>query len=82
MITYSKLAARVWNLVDYFEPVVVRDVKRDEFEALEEEIKQWYESVPEDVKVLDLDELPLPSTPSSNLQRLQIWTRLRMNQVR
>ncbi len=69
MITYSKLAARVWNLVDYFEPVVVRDVKRDEFEALEEEIKQWYESVPEDVKVLDLDELPLPSTPSSNLQR-------------
>ena len=82
MITYSKLAAKIWRLVDYFEPVVVRDLKRDEFEALEEEIRQWYEGVPENVKVGNVEELPLPSTPASDLQRLQIWTRLRLNQVR
>jgi len=82
MITYSRLGARIWKLVDYFEPAVIRDLKREDFERLDEEILHWYETVPEEVKINNFGkELPLPSTPSYNLQRLQIWTRLRLNQV-
>lgn len=83
MITYSRLGAKIWSLVDFFEPAIIRDLKREEFETLDREILQWYDSVPDAVKISNLDrELPLPSTPSYNLQRLQIWTRLRLNQIR
>lgn len=83
MVTYSKLGAKIWKLVDYFEPAVVRHIDREAYEALDREILQWYETVPDPVRIKDFDrELPLPSTPSYNLQRLQIWTRLRLNQVR
>ncbi len=83
MITYSRLAARIWVVVDFFEPAIIRDLKREEFESLDHQILQWYDSVPEAVKITNFDkELPLPSTPSYNLQRLQIWTRLRLNQIR
>ncbi len=84
MITYSRLAAKVWKFVDYmyFEPALTRELKREEIEALDEEILQWYETVPEEIKISTFErELPMPSTPSYNLQRLQIWTRLRLNQV-
>ncbi|KAL1889004.1 hypothetical protein Sste5346_009184 [Sporothrix stenoceras] len=83
MITYSRLGAKIWSLVDFFEPAIIRDLKREEFETLDAEILQWYDSVPDAVKINNLDrDLPLPSTPSYNLQRLQIWTRLRLNQIR
>lgn len=83
MITYSRLGAKIWRLVDFFEPALIRDLQRDEFEALDKEILQWYDSVPDEVKIKNFNrELPLPSTPSYNVQRLQIWTRLRLNQVR
>ena len=83
MITYSRLGAKIWTLVDFFEPTIIRDLKREEFERLDQEILQWYDSCPEAVRISDFDrELPLPSTPSYNLQRLQIWTRLRLNQIR
>lgn len=82
MITYSKLGAKIWRVVDFFEPAVVRNLKREEFDALDQEILEWYNTVPEEVKISNFGELPLPSTPSYNLQRLQIWTRLRLNQVR
>ncbi|CAK7206567.1 hypothetical protein SEUCBS139899_009363 [Sporothrix eucalyptigena] len=83
MITYSRLGAKIWSLVDFFEPAIIRDLKREEFESLDREILQWYETVPEPVRISNLDrELPLPSTPSYNIERLQIWTRLRLNQIR
>ncbi len=82
MITYSRLAARVWRLVDYFEPAIVRDFKRNEYEALEGEINQWYETVPDEIKISNFSGLPLWLRPPDNLQRLQIWTRLRLNQIR
>jgi hypothetical protein len=83
MITYSKLGAKIWKLVDYFEPAIIRDLKREEFESLDQEILEWYNTVPKEVRIEIFDkELPLASTPSYNLQRLQIWTRLRLNQVR
>ncbi|EFX00596.1 fungal specific transcription factor domain containing protein [Grosmannia clavigera kw1407] len=83
MITYSRLGAKIWKLVDFFEPAIVRDLQRNEVDALDDEILQWYDSVPAEVRISAFDrDLPLPSTPSYNLQRLQIWTRLRLNQIR
>lgn len=83
MITYSQLGAKIWKLVDYFEPAVIRELKRHDFEQLDDEILRWYDSVPEEVKIssLDPDRIPVPSGPNYDLQRLQIWTRLRLNQV-
>ncbi|KLU81743.1 fungal specific transcription factor domain-containing protein [Magnaporthiopsis poae ATCC 64411] len=83
MITYSKLAARIWKLVDYFDAAVTLDFKREQFETLDQEIFAWYESVPDDIKSSSPGEVPLPSAgPSYNLQRQQVWTRLRLYQIR
>lgn len=85
MITYSRLGAKIWKLVDYFEPALIRELKRSDFEALDREILDWYETVPEEIRVASLNRegplVPIPSSPSYNIQRLQIWTRLRLNQV-
>jgi len=86
MISYSKLGAKIWKLVDYFEPALIRDLKAHNIEALDREILDWYDSVPESIKVASLDpeQIPVPSGPQNeyDLQRLQVWTRLRLNQVR
>ena len=84
MITYSRLGAKIWKLVDYFEPAVLRELKHSDYEDLDRQILEWYDSVPDEVKVssLDRDRIPMPATGAAyNLQRLQIWTRLRLNQV-
>ena len=81
MITYSRLGAKIWNLVDFFEPAIIRDLKREEFESVDRDILQWYESVPESIRISNLDR-KLPSMPSYDIERLQIWTRLRLNQMR
>jgi hypothetical protein len=83
MITYSKLGAKIWKLVDYFEPAVIRELKRSDFEELDREILAWYDSVPDEIKVASLDRqiIPMPAGGAYDLQRLQIWTRLRLNQV-
>jgi len=85
MISYSRLAANIWKLVDFFEPAITREVKAADYEALDRKCLEWYETVPEEIKVrgsMEQQELPQPSTGTYNLGRLQIWTRLRLNQVR
>ncbi|KAK1782420.1 hypothetical protein QBC45DRAFT_368205 [Copromyces sp. CBS 386.78] len=85
MITYSRLAAKIWKLVDYFEPAVIRELKPSDFEELDGKIIDWYNSVPEEVKINSLDPLKMPIGPRGHVydtQRLQIWTRLRLNQIR
>lgn len=85
MITYSRLAAKIWKLVDYFEPAVIRELKPRDFEELDGKIIDWYNSVPEEIKINSLDPLKMPIGPAGHVydtQRLQIWTRLRLNQVR
>lgn len=85
MITYSRLAAKIWKLVDYFEPAVIRELKPTDFEELDDKIIDWYNSVPEEVKISSLDPLKMPIGPAGyvyDTQRLQIWTRLRLNQIR
>ncbi|KAM7215255.1 fungal-specific transcription factor domain containing protein [Rhypophila decipiens] len=84
MISYSRLGAKIWKLVDYFEPALIRDLKPHDVEALDREILDWYETVPESIKVpsLDPEQIPMPSGPKYDLQRLQVWTRLRLNQIR
>ena len=83
MITFSKLGAKIWRLVDYFDSVLIRDLKPEDFESLDKEILEWYDTVPEEIKINGLsNQLPSPSTETYNIERLQIWTRLRLNQVR
>lgn len=82
MITYSRLGAKVWRQVSHFEPVLARELRQEETERLDQEILDWYDSVPDEVKVRNWDkERHMASTPSYNLQRLRIWTYLRFNQV-
>lgn len=82
MITFSRVCAKVWKLVDFFDPTFMREIERVEFERLDEEILVWYESVPEDIKIDGLtNHVPIPGTSTYNNDRLQIWTRLRLNQV-
>jgi hypothetical protein len=83
MITYSRLGAKVWRQVSYFGPVLAREMQPHDIESLDQEILQWYETVPEEVKLRNWDkEKKMTSTPSYNLQRLRIWTYLRLNQIR
>lgn len=82
MITYSRIGAKVWRQVSHFDPVWAREPRQEEIDNLDEEILHWYETVPDEVKVRDWDkEKQMSSTPSYNLQRLRIWTYLRLNQV-
>ncbi|KYK55197.1 Casein kinase II, regulatory subunit [Drechmeria coniospora] len=83
MISYSRLGAKVWRQVSHFGPVLARELQLEEIDNLDREILQWYESVPDEVKVQNWDkEKQMTSTPSYNLQRLRIWTYLRLNQIR
>jgi hypothetical protein len=83
MITYSKLCAKVWRQVTHFGPILARELRQEEIERLDQDILQWYESIPEEVKVRSWSkDRHMASTPSYNLQRLRIWTYLRLNQVR
>ncbi|RGP77510.1 transcription factor [Fusarium longipes] len=83
MITYSRIGAKVWRQVAHFGPVLARDVRSEELEHVDQELLQWYEQIPEEVKVRNWDkEKHITSTPSYNLQRLRIWTYLRLNQMR
>jgi hypothetical protein len=83
MVTYSRLCAKVWRQVSHFGPVLAQELRQEEIERLDQEILQWYDSVPEEVKVRNWDkEKQMTSTPSYNLQRLRIFTYLRLNQIR
>ncbi|PSR79222.1 hypothetical protein BD289DRAFT_476655 [Coniella lustricola] len=83
LITISKLTSKIWRLVDYFDSVLIRDLKREDFENLDQEILDWYETLPESIKISSLGNLiPSPGTRTYNIERLQIWTRLRLNQIR
>ncbi|KAG5986409.1 hypothetical protein E4U43_005519 [Claviceps pusilla] len=83
MITYSRIGAKVWRQVSHFDPVLAREPRQEEIDNLDGEILQWYETVPDEVKVRDWNkEKQMSSTPSYNLQRLRIWTYLRLNQIR
>ncbi|KAI0129860.1 fungal-specific transcription factor domain-containing protein [Xylariales sp. AK1849] len=90
MITFSQLSARVWRLVRQFEPNMAMDLRQGDIEDLDRQIKQWYRQVPSEVQ-LDLPDWetmprhlqpPVYSQKEYNIQRLQIWTYLRLNQIR
>lgn len=82
MITFSRVCAKVWKLVDFFDPVVMVEIPRSDFEKLDQEILDWYDSVPEEIKIDGLKtHIPIPGTSTYDTDRLQIWTRLRLNQV-
>lgn len=82
MISLSRLCAKVWRQVAHFGPVLARELRHQDMEQLDHEILEWYEHVPEEVKLRHWDrEKQMTSASSYNVQRLRIWTYLRLNQV-
>lgn len=82
MITFSKLGAKVWKLVDCLDPLYIAEMQAHDFEELDREILAWYDAVPEEIKIDGLKhQIPIPGTSTYDIDRLQIWTRLRLNQV-
>ncbi|KAH8649108.1 fungal-specific transcription factor domain-containing protein [Xylariales sp. PMI_506] len=90
MISYSQLSARVWRLFRQVEPNMSIDLRQGDIEMLDAQIKKWYTEVPSEVQ-LDLPDWetmprhlkpPVHSQKDYNIQRLQIWTYLRLNQIR
>lgn len=90
MIAYSKLVARVWRLVRQLDPDEAVVFHPGDFEDLDSQIKQWYSAVPKEMqlKLPDWESIPRYLNPPVNsqkeydIQRLQIWTYLRLNQIR
>ncbi|KAI1772192.1 hypothetical protein F4818DRAFT_449570 [Hypoxylon cercidicola] len=89
MINYSKLSARVWRIVRNFEPNAL-ELRPCDIEELDRSIKQWYTEVPAEtqLELADWEALPrylnppVHSQKDYDIQRLQIWTYLRLNQIR
>lgn len=84
MISYSKLGAKVWTLVEQRRASFLDNEKPwvQEIERLDAEIIAWYARVPPEVQIRDWhEEGHINSTSSYNLQRLRVWTYLRKNQV-
>ncbi|KAI8947614.1 fungal-specific transcription factor domain-containing protein [Xylaria longipes] len=90
MITYSKLSGRVWRFVRHFDSEAKMDSPVDDIEDLDQLIKNWYSELPKEVQlpISDWEDLPQYLSPPVNsqkeydIQRLQIWTWLRYNQIR
>ncbi|KAI0201662.1 fungal-specific transcription factor domain-containing protein [Astrocystis sublimbata] len=90
MITYSKLSGRVWRFVRQFDSDAKMDGPVDDLEDLDQHIKTWYSELPKEVQLplSDWEDLPRYMSPPVNsqkendIQRLQIWTWLRYNQIR
>ncbi|KAI1361667.1 fungal-specific transcription factor domain-containing protein [Xylaria arbuscula] len=90
MIRYSKLSGKVWRCVRHLDSEVAMDTPVDGIEELDQQIKQWYNELPKDVQLnlSDWEDLPQYLSPPVNsqkeydVQRLQIWTWLRYNQIR
>ncbi|KAI0465843.1 fungal-specific transcription factor domain-containing protein [Xylaria cf. heliscus] len=90
MITYSKLSGRVWRFVRHFGSDAKMDGPVDDIEDLDQLIKNWYGELPKEVQLplSDWEDLPQYLSPPVNsqkeydIQRLQIWTWLRYNQIR
>ncbi|KAI0477530.1 hypothetical protein GGR56DRAFT_413227 [Xylariaceae sp. FL0804] len=90
MIHYSKLIARVWQLVRHFNPDAVTELQADDIDEMDRQIKKWYSQLPGELQLemTDWEALPRFVTPNAptqreyNHQRLQLWTYLRLNQLR
>ncbi|KAI1309192.1 fungal-specific transcription factor domain-containing protein [Xylaria venustula] len=90
MIRYSKLSGKVWRFVRHFDSEVTMDAPVDNIEDLDQLIKKWYNDLPKEVQLelSDWEDLPQYLSPPVNsqkeydIQRLQIWTWLRYNQIR
>ncbi|KAK7963911.1 hypothetical protein PG996_008400 [Apiospora saccharicola] len=88
MISYSQLGAKVWEFVRHFDRPV--DLRPGELEHLDQKIKQWYSNAPADaqLELPDWESMPRHFVPATapalgyDLQRQQIWTYLRLNQMR
>ncbi|KXJ88551.1 hypothetical protein Micbo1qcDRAFT_166604 [Microdochium bolleyi] len=90
MIDYSRLSAQVWKMVRQFDGQLYTDQLPAEIEEIDQSIKKWYMKLPKETQ-LELstwEALPRLMSPQLtapkeyDLQRSQIWTYLRLNQLR
>ncbi|KKA26152.1 hypothetical protein TD95_003651, partial [Thielaviopsis punctulata] len=84
MIGYSRLASRVFSFTTDINSLFLSELSIDDVYNFDMEIRQWYEMVPEEVQVRNWnkEKHAVATTPSYNLQRLRVWTYLRLNQLR
>ncbi|KAI1341049.1 hypothetical protein F5Y15DRAFT_376785 [Xylariaceae sp. FL0016] len=90
MVNYSKLSAQVWRLVRQFDPSATLELQAAVIDDLDQRIKQWYTDLPPEaqLEMTDWEALPRYLNPQMNsqmeydVQRQQIWTWLRLNQIR
>ncbi|KAK3332210.1 fungal-specific transcription factor domain-containing protein [Cercophora scortea] len=83
MVGFSRLAAKVWSLVDYFEPTLLLEFNRSDYDNLDRQILDWYSTVPEALRVEYSDPNNIPMPPILlGPPRLTLWMRLRLNQIR
>ncbi|KAI1073778.1 hypothetical protein F5B20DRAFT_565791 [Whalleya microplaca] len=90
MVTYSRLSARVWRLVRQFDSSASLELRPADIDDLDRRIKQWYSEIPKELQ-LELSDwealprylnFPVNSQKEYDIQRLQIWSYLRLNQIR
>ncbi|KAH9999712.1 hypothetical protein F4779DRAFT_605253 [Xylariaceae sp. FL0662B] len=90
MITYSRVSARVWGVVRQFDFSPSLEIRLADIDDLDRRIKQWYSEIPAEVQLELADwealpgylNFPVNSQKEYDIQRLQIWSYLRLNQIR
>lgn len=79
MISYSRIAGKVWRSVNGFEPLSTADFKKADIGYLDYQILQWQKAIPPE---LQLPTAEAAQTSSRAMHRLQILLYLRANQMR
>ncbi|KAK1701022.1 fungal-specific transcription factor [Colletotrichum godetiae] len=84
MVEYSRIGDKVWA-TSYNSARATGAIRDDEISYLLYRIDQWYEDLPEDLRLSSNEQTASPntnSTTSRGLQRLQVLLHLRANQMK
>ncbi|KAK1656348.1 fungal-specific transcription factor [Colletotrichum phormii] len=84
MVEYSRIGDKVWA-TSYNSARATGAIRDDEISYLLYRIDQWYEDLPEDLRLSSNEQTVSPntnSTTSRGLQRLQVLLHLRANQMK
>ncbi|KAI0147360.1 fungal-specific transcription factor domain-containing protein [Xylariaceae sp. FL1272] len=90
MVTYARLSSQVWRVVRAYDFNTPLESPGDDIDMLDQRIKKWYSDLPviAQLEMAGWEDLPQFLNPPStsrkdyDLQRLQIWSWLRLNQIR
>ncbi|PHH69467.1 hypothetical protein CDD82_7745 [Ophiocordyceps australis] len=82
MISCSRIAAKIWRPISNSEPIILHGFGQEETDVLNREIYNWYQDIPNEIKLRDWSQLDSTTISSGRLQRLKIMTYLKYNQIR